>query len=209
MTYREVSLATCDESALRGFLGDIEASVSGPVIGLIDECDAKPSQPWPYELMLASIDAVAARSLPVVFVLAGSSGPDVGQLQERMASRPKGAGLFRRIPDGNVHTIPAMGVGDRVLAAAGQLRDAAAQASQQVSAVEKMALFYLAVGPRLENPQQLRELCVRAAGRPLPGEERLRYDHLFSPGNPDNRAFWTQWQAHHHALVGRFVRIDE
>jgi hypothetical protein len=155
------------------------------------------------------VEAVAARSLPVVFVLAGSSGSNAGQLQERMASRPKGADLLSHIPPVNIHTIPALGIGDRVLAAAGQLRDAAAEASHRISAVEKMALFYLTAGPRLENPQQLRELCVRAAGRLLPREERLRYDHLFSPGNPDNKAFWMQWQAHHHALVGRFVRIDD
>jgi predicted ATPase len=209
VTYRELSLARCDAPALRGFLGDVEASASGPVLSFIDECDARPSQRWPYELMLASMDAIAAKSLPVVFVLAGSSGPDAGQLQERIASRPKGADLLSHIPTGNRHTIPAMGIGDRVLAAAGQLRDAAAEASQQVSAVEKMALFYLAADPRLQNPQQLRELCARAAGRLLPGEERLRYDHLFSPGNPDNKAFWMQWQAHHHALAGRFVPLAD
>jgi predicted ATPase/class 3 adenylate cyclase len=209
VTYRELSLATCDEPMLRGFLAGLDASGNGPTLGFIDECDAQPSEPWPYELMVASMEAVAARSLPVMFVLTGSSGTDAGQLQERIAARPKGADLLSHIPHGNRHTIPAMGTGDRVLAAAGQLREAAAEASQQVSAAEKMALFYLAADPRLENPQQLRELCVRAAGRLLPGEERLHYDHLFSPGNPDNKTFWMQWQAHHHALVGRFVRIDD
>jgi predicted ATPase len=209
VTYREISLATCDEPALRGFLSDIEASASGPALGFIDECDAKPSEPWPYELILPSIETAAAGSLPVVFVLAGSSGPDAGQLQDRMASRPNGADLLEHIPHANVHTIPAMGIGDRVLAAVGQLRDAAADASQPICAVEKMALFYLSAGPRLGSRRQLRDLCARAVGRLLPGEERLRYDHLFNPGNPDNKAFWMQWQAHHRALVGRFVRVDD
>jgi predicted ATPase/class 3 adenylate cyclase len=209
VTYRELNLARCDESVLRGFLVGLEASGTGPVLGFIDECDAQPSELWPYELMLVAMDAVAAKSLPVVFVLAGSSGSDADQLRERMAARPKGADLLSRIPHANMHTIPAPGIGDRVLAAASQLRDAAAEASQQVTAVEKMALFYLAAGPRPENPQKLRELCVRAAGRLLPGEARLRYDHLFSPGNPDNKTFWMQWQAHHHALADRFVRVDD
>jgi predicted ATPase len=208
VTYREVNLATCDEPALRGFLRDIEASASGPALGLIDECDARPSEPWRYELLLLSMDAAAARALPTVFVLAGSSGSNAGQMQERIAARRKGAELLLRIPHANVHAIPAMGTGDRVLAAVGQLRDAAAEASQRISAVEKMALFYLSIDPRTGNPRHLRELCVRAAGRLLSGEERLRYDHLFSPGNPDNKTFWMQWQAHHRALVGRFVRVD-
>jgi predicted ATPase len=209
VTYRELNLAACDEPALRGFLAGLEASGNGPTLILVDECDAKPSEPWPYELMLSAMDAIAVRSLPVIFVLAGSSGSNLGQLQERLASRPKGADLLSHIPHANVHTIPAAGSGDRVLAAVGQLRDAAAEASQRISAVEKMALFYVSVGPRLGSPRQLRELCVRAIGRLLPGEERLRYDHLFSPGNPDNKAFWMQWQAHHRALVGRFVGVDD
>ena len=209
VTYREVNLANCDEPALRGFLGDIAESASGPALGLIDQCDAQPSELWPYELLLPSMDAVAARALPVVLVLAGSSGSNMGQMRERMASRPKGADLLGRIPHANVHTIPAMGIGDRVLAAVGQLRDAAAEAGQRISAIEKMALFYVSAGPRLGSPWQLRELCVRAVERLLPGEERLRYDHLFSLGNPDNKTFWMQWQAHHRALVGRFVRVDD
>jgi predicted ATPase/class 3 adenylate cyclase len=208
VTYREISLATCDEPKLRRFLGDIEAPASRPTLGFIDECDAKPSEPWPYELILPSMKA-AANSLPVVFVLAGSSGSDAGQMQEQMASSPKGADLLSHIPPANVHTIPAMGIGDRVLAAVGQLRDAAADASQPISEVEKMALFYLSAGPRLESTRQLRDLCARAVERLLPGEERLRYDHLFSPGNPDNKTFWMQWQVHHRALAGRFVRVGD
>jgi hypothetical protein len=51
--------------------------------------------------------------------------------------------------------------------------------------------------------RQLREFAVRAAERLLPGEDRVKYDHLFGPGNPENKAFWMQWQAHHRALVNR------
>jgi predicted ATPase len=186
VTYRELNLATCDEPALRGFLADLEASGNGPTLGFIEGCDAKPSEPWPYELMLLAMEAVVAKSLPVVFVLAGSSGPDAGQLQERIASRPKGAQLLSHIPHANLPTIPAMGIGDRVLAAASQLREAA-EASQRISEVEKMALFYVAVDPRLGHPRPLRELCVRAAGRLLPGEERLRMTICSARATPRTR----------------------
>jgi hypothetical protein len=43
----------------------------------------------------------------------------------------------------------------------------------------------------------------------LPGEDRLTYDHLFSPGNPENKQFWMQWRPYHKPLVGHFVAITE
>jgi predicted ATPase/class 3 adenylate cyclase len=206
--YGELNLAKSDEGELRTFLDDVMAS---PVkqICFIDECDAKPSEPWPYELMLPALDAAVNQGMPVVFVLAGSSGSSVAEMQERMSSRPKGSDVISRIPHGNVHSISPLGIGDRVLVAVSQLRAAAAEAGHTLSAVEKMALFYIAIDSRLGSPRQLRELCARAAERLLPGEERLRYDHLFSPGNPENKAFWNQWQAHHRALVGRFVDVSD
>lgn len=128
----------------------------------------------------------------------------VGALTSLRLSEFAVAGSYRRFDDA-AH----QAVDDRVLAAVGQLREAAAEAGQRISAVEKMALFYVSANPSLADPRRLRELCARAARRLLPGEERLRYDHLFSPGNPDNKAFWMQWQAHHRALVGRFVRVED
>ena len=162
----------------------------------------------PYELLLPSMDRAAAAGAPVVFVLAGSSGANAGEMQRRMSDRPKGSDLLSRIPQDNVHTIAPLDVGDRIVVAVAQLRAAAADAGRRVTTVERMALFYVSVDDRLGSPRQLRELCVRAAERLLPGEERLRYDHLFSPGNPENKAFWMQWQAHHGELVNRFVDIE-
>ncbi len=39
------------------------------------------------------------------------------------------------------------------------------------------------------------------------GEDRVKYDHLFSPGDPKNKAFWAQAQpvaADLQVLVGQF-----
>jgi hypothetical protein len=100
-------------------------------------------------------------------------------------------------------------IGDRILVAVSQFRAAAEEAGRRITAVERMALFYIAVDDGLSSPRQLRELCVRAVERLLPGEERLRYDHLFSPGNPENKAFWMRWQVRQGELVNHFVRIDD
>jgi hypothetical protein len=80
-------------------------------------------------------------------------------------------------------------VGDRVLVALTHVRSAAGENGVELSAVEKMALYYLAVEPRLANARQLREFAVRAVERLLPGEDALKYDHLFTPGDPENKAF--------------------
>jgi hypothetical protein len=43
----------------------------------------------------------------------------------------------------------------------------------------------------------------------MPGEDRLKYDHLFGPGDPENKAFWLEWRPYHKALVNRFVAIAD
>jgi hypothetical protein len=112
-------------------------------------------------------------------------------------------------PHDNVLSIAPLDIGDRVLVTLGQLRTAAAESGRTIGAVERMALFYVSIDPRLGNPRQLYELCVRAVERLFPGEVRLRYDHLFSPGNPENKVFWVRWQMHHRSLVGRFVDVSD
>jgi hypothetical protein len=207
--YCELNLAKSDEGSLGAFLDQFDTESPVRRLCFIDECDAKPSEPWPYELMLPSMDAAAKAGAPVVFVLAGSSGSSLTEMCGRMSSRPKGTDLLSRIPHENLLTVPPLDIGDRVLVTLSQLRSAAGETGRTISAVERMALFYIAIDSRLSSPRQLRELCVRAVERLLPGEVRLRYDHLFSPGNPENKVFWVRWQMHHRVLVGRFVDVGD
>jgi hypothetical protein len=117
--------------------------------------------------------------------------------------------LLSRIPHPNVYSIEPTDTGDRVLVALAQIQAAAHETGHDIREVEKMALYYVSVDARLGNARQLREFAVRAVERVQPGEDRVKYDHLFNPGNPENKAFWMQWQAHHHALVNRFVTIAD
>ncbi len=204
----EINLANTDEQALRDFLRGIGAEPAARTLCFIDECDSNPAGFAPYELLLPVLDQAAAAGAPVAFVLAGSSGSSAGELQRLMAERTKGADLVSRIPRDNVYSIAPLDIGDRILVAVGQFRAAAEEAGRRITAVERMALFYIAVDDGLNSPRQLRELCVRAVERLLPGEERLRYDHLFSPGNPENKAFWLRWQVRHGELVNHFVKIE-
>jgi predicted ATPase/class 3 adenylate cyclase len=207
--YREINLAKCDEAELRLALKEVDRPSEAACLCFIDECDAKPDEPWPYELMLPALDAAVRRQARTVFVFAGSSGSNPGEMMQRMASRPKGKDLLSRVPHPNVYSIEPMDTGDRVLVALMHLWAAAHETGRDLTDVEKMALYYVAVDERLGNARQLREFAVRAVERMRPGEERIKYDHLFSPGNPENKAFWMQWQSRHDALVNRFITVAD
>jgi hypothetical protein len=207
--YREINLARCDEAEFGEALREVEVESRRRVLCLIDECDAKSGEAWPYEILLPYLDAALDRLSPLVFVFAGSFGSSLDQMKEQIASRPKGTDLLSRIPTTNEFRIEPIDAGDRVLVALAHVRQAARESDIDVSAVEKMALFYLAVEPRLASARQLRERSVRAVERLLSEEDRLKYDHLFDPGDPENKAFWMQWRPYHRALLGRFVTIAD
>jgi predicted ATPase/class 3 adenylate cyclase len=207
--YREINLARCEEAEFRAALQEVELATNERALCLIDECDARPGDVWPYEVLLPYLDGALDRAPPLVFVFAGSSGSSIDQMKQQMASRPKGADLLSRIPTTNEYCIEPMSTGDRVLVAITHVRTAARENGVGLDAAEKMALYYLAIEPRLANARQLREFAVRAVERLLPGEDRLKYDHLFGPGEPENKAFWMQWRPYHRVLVNRFVAIAD
>jgi pimeloyl-ACP methyl ester carboxylesterase len=202
---QEVNLASVDEAAFNRALSDA-TSARVRRICFIDECDAKPAASWPYELLLPALDGTLSRGQPIVFALAGSSGVNVEEFKQLVASRPKGADLLSRVPNENVYSLGAMSLGDRLLVALSNLLGASRSLGRAVNEVEKLALLYLLVDRDLGSARQLHEFVLRAAERLHPGETRLKYDHLFNAGDPKNKAFWNQWQAHS-ALAGRYLSI--
>ncbi|MCI4345995.1 MAG: hypothetical protein L3K07_04510 [Thermoplasmata archaeon] len=97
----------------------------------------------------------------------------------------------------------------RVLVAATTLQQASGRLDNPVAEVEKLALYYLAVTPELANPRQLRELLTRAV-EPLPsGEERLKFDYLFAPGDVGSKEFWVRTRERSPGLINSFVTIAE
>jgi len=206
--YQECNLAKCSREELLSGLAQLDAE-NKPCLCLIDEVDAKPHEAWPYEVLLPYLDASADRGAQFVFVLAGSSGSSLTEIKERITSRPKGADLITRIPAGNEFEIPPMKLGDRVLVVLSQFRQAGQEVGRQVEAVEKLGLYYVALNSRLANARQLRELAVRTIERLPTGEDRVKYDHLFGPGDPENKAFWMQSLPAAADLANRFVTLED
>jgi pimeloyl-ACP methyl ester carboxylesterase len=206
--YQECNLAKCTRQEFLSGLAQLDAE-NRPSLCLIDEVDAKPDEAWPYEVLLPYLDASADRGAGFVFVLAGSSGFSLADMKNKIASRPKGADLISRIPDGNEFEVPPMNLGDRVLVALSQFRQAGRELGSEVKEVEKLSLYYVALNSRLANARQLRELAVRTIERLPTGEDRIKYDHLFGAGDPENKAFWMQSLPAAADLANRFVTLED
>jgi len=206
--YQECNLAKCGRKEFLAGLAQLDAE-NKPCLCLVDEVDAKPKEAWPYEVLLPYLDASADRGAQFVFVLAGSSGSSLTEIKERIALRPKGADLLTRIPAGNEYEIPPMDLGDRVLVVLSQFRQTGREVGREVQAVEKLGLYYIALNSRLANARQLRELAVRTIERLPTGEDRVKYDHLFGAGDPENKAFWMQSLPAAADLANRFVTLQD
>jgi hypothetical protein len=206
--YQECNLAKCSHRELLSDLGQLDAG-SKPCLCLIDEVDAKAKEAWPYEVLLPYLDANTDRSAQFVFVLAGSSGFSLVEMKKQIASRPKGADLLTRIPAGNEFEIPPMNLGDRVLVVLSQFRQAGRKLGREVKEVEKLSLYYVALNSRLGNARQLHELAVRAIECLPTGEDRIKYDHLFGAGDPENKTFWMQSLPAAGELANRFVTLED
>jgi hypothetical protein len=206
--YREINLAKMEEPGFRSSLNEILDSEQ-PCLSLIDEVDSKPNEPWPFELLLPYLDGAVKKAGRFVFVLAGSSGANLTEIMELIASRPKGTDLLSRIPSENQHTIAAMSLGDRLLVALAQFRQAGIEVGRTVREVEKLGLFYIALSTHLLNARQLREFAVRGVERMPAGDDRIKYDHLFNAGDPENKAFWMRVLPVAEHFMKKFVLIED
>jgi pimeloyl-ACP methyl ester carboxylesterase len=206
--YQECNLAKCNREEFLAGLAQLDAE-NTPCLCLIDETDAKPKEAWPYEALLPYLDASTDRGVQFVLVLAGSSGSSLVEMKKQIVSRPKGADLLTRIPAGNEFEIPPMNLGDRLLVALSQFRQAGREVGREVKEVEKLSLYYVALNSRLANARQLHELAVRTIERLPTGEDRIKYDHLFGAGDPENKAFWMQSLPAAADLANRFITLED
>jgi hypothetical protein len=102
-----------------------------------------------------------------------------------------------------------MNLGDRVLVVLSQFRQAGRELGREVREVEKLSLYYVALNSRLANARQLHELAVRTIERLPAAEDRIKYDHLFGAGDPENKSFWMQSLPAAADLANRFVTLED
>jgi pimeloyl-ACP methyl ester carboxylesterase len=206
--YHELNLAACSEPEFLSGLNQLEVE-DKPHLCLVDEIDARPHEAWPYTTLLPCLDTAVAKGRPCVFVLAGSSGSSVVEMKERMATWPKGADLLSRIPAWNEYELPSLSLGDRALVVLTQFRQAGREMGREIQSVEKLGLYYIIMNSRLTSARQLRELAVRAVERLPSTEDRVKYDHLFGAGDPENKEFWIKALPEAKDLANRFVTLED
>src|SRR5437867_1235482 len=205
--YVELNLAESNEGRFRASL-DILESTPQHTMCLVDEADSKAEESWPYELLLRHLEPPEGRRKRVCFILAGSSGRSLEEMTAAIRQRPKGADLLSRIPADHRLAVPSLTEGDRALVTVVQLLHAAAERGRLIREVEKMALFYATANAQLESARQLRDFAINCARRIPQGEDRIRYDDLFDPGDPENKEFWIRTQKDHGALVNRYLTVQ-
>lgn len=208
IVYHEINLAKQTEQEFFDRLNSL-TNESKPCLVLIDEVDAKPHEPWPYELLLPYLDAAADDGKFWVFVLAGSGGFSLAGIKEHIGVRPKGTDLLSRIPIENQFSIDPMTFGDRLLVVLSQFLNAGREYGREIRAVEKLGLYYVVLNTNLVNARQIREFAVRAVQRVPPGEDRLKYDNLFIAGDPENKRFWLEVNTVASDLINKFVQITD
>ncbi|HEV8050139.1 MAG TPA: tetratricopeptide repeat protein [Thermoplasmata archaeon] len=204
--FLELNLSRLEEAEFRSLLR-AAWDAPGRLVCFVDEVDARPTATWPYEVLLSYLEPPVARDAATCFVLAGSGGASSVEMRRTMEARPKGRDLLSRVPVANEYRVDPLGTGDRILVAAVQFLDAAQGEGHTLRDVEKLALYYVAANPAFASARQLRALADQSAQRIPPGEVRLRYDHLFRPGDPENKEFWSRVASGSAPLVGTSIRV--
>jgi hypothetical protein len=206
--YQEINLAKLDKDEFDSLLSELTQSTT-PTLCLIDEIDAKPKEPWPYDVLLPYLDTALSRSASLVFIMAGSSGFSLDGMKDRMRVRPKGQDVISRIPAENQIVIPPMSFGDRILIVLSQFVQAGHELGYNIQYVEKLGLYYVALNDRLSNARQLREFAIRAVERVPRGDDRIKFDNLFVPGDPENKRFWQEVSSVAQELVNSYVIVED
>jgi pimeloyl-ACP methyl ester carboxylesterase len=207
LPFLELNLAKCEEHEFKHGLASLDSN-KGPCLCLVDEIDAKPDQAWPYEILLPYLDANVSKERSIVFVMAGSTGSSMSEMKMHIEARPKGKDLLSRVPNENEFIVPPLEIGDQIIVALSQFRQAGREIGREINSVEKIGLYYVALNSRLSNARQLREFAVRAVERVPPSDDRLMYDHLFNPGDPENKRFWLEASSKAKDLEDKYVYLD-
>ncbi|MEX1071909.1 MAG: tetratricopeptide repeat protein [Anaerolineales bacterium] len=203
----EINLAEKEEEEFRNSISELSRT-SRPTLCFIDEVDSKPDSSWPYEYLLPILEAKRNGEGKLVFVMAGSSGSTLAEFIQTIEARPKGTDLASRVPHENRYSIPPLLVEDRILVSLVTLISTAKQMGKKVAEIEKLALYYIALEDHLASARQLREFAIRCVDRMPVLDDRVKYDHLFSPGDEINKKFWIAAKKDAAPLINSFLQVE-
>ncbi len=206
--YLELNLTKLTQDQFCSSLAKLE-KIGKRCICLVDEVDSESTGKWAYATMLTHLLPSSPRKFRICFILAGSGGSNIEEMKKKISLHNKGKDFLSRIPTANEYIIPLLGVGDNLLVGTSQLMATARKLHPEINAVEKLALFYIAVYPQFTSARQISELVSRSIRRIPTGEDRIKYDHLFNPGELINKEFYQKAMSLDASLANSFILVED
>lgn len=179
------------------------------VLCFIDEIAGKQQEKWPFEIIKSFLDVIEKNNLPIIVVLAGSEGKNIDDLKNDISNRHMGNDVLKRLPITNEYSIPDMSVSDSIIIALSSVKQAVKSAKKEIKAVEKLALLWMALSPRLETAGQVSKFVTKVVERMPLGERSIMYLHLFDSDDPEKTRFINKLKPKNHLteLTEQFVNI--
>ncbi len=206
--YYELNLSTMDKEKFMSNLREvIKATDYRNVICLIDEIDSKKDDSWPFEILLSFLDANKQTTHTLIWVLAGSTEKKIDKFTRMLETRFKGKDLLSRIPKENIIEIIPPTLEDRILLVGAYIGKLSSYRRTRIQFIEKFALFYLVTSPELSDTRQMEDFLHTAIKRVGLSEDRLKYDHLFIPGDLKNKEFWKKYEILGKQLSNSYIKI--
>ena len=206
--YYELNLSNIDQEKFTSNLRKIiKVTDSRNVICLIDEIDSKKEEAWPFEILLSFLDANKQATYALIWVLVGSTEKDIRKFIGTLKTRFKGKDLLSRIPKENMIEIAPPTLEDRILLVGAYIRKLSSYRRIQINFIEKFALFYLITSPEQSDPRQMEDFLHTAIKKVSLSEDRLKYDHLFNPGDLKNKEFWKNYETLGRQLSSTYIKI--
>jgi len=207
--YHPLNLSKMTQAELSQRLQDIACQAEkNSLLCLIDEVDSKISEQWPFEVLVSYLDLNISSKAPIVWILVGSSGQDLDAFLGQIKSCHKGEDVVSRIPKDHILSVPLPEVGDRLLTCLSEIDRCSKAQNKKISFVEKFALLYLVISRELDTLRQVREYIWRAVSRVGVEDDRLKYDHLFEPGDKESKEFWVQYRERGSRLLDTYLRFS-
>lgn len=194
--------------SFRSELCNLEEKINSPILCFIDEIQVRPNET--YDIIKSFLDRINDSQLPIVVVLAGSKGKDIKEMQHYMKQQNQGPDILSRIPPSNKRSIPPMKFSDRIIIAVSAIRKACEKLKKNITAIEKLALHWIALSPMLSDAREIIEFIEDAVERASQEKDKLRYSDLFDPDESKNMELFKEKIPREHlsTLQDSFLKIS-
>ena len=178
---------------------------------LVDEIHARSSEKWPYEKIYGFLDWNETKPDSdgnKVFVLIGSTPPNLEALKFEIKGRHAGGDLLRRVS--HEAEIPKLSLGDRLVITLSQLKRKSAEANRTARAIEKLALLYILMSRDLLDAGKLTSFIAHALERLPRLDDKLKFRDLFEREDHEKELeFWSREKDAKSEMGGQFLYLRD